>query len=36
MTTGQVADVRAAALDAYLARQARQGFRVETRSAARQ
>jgi hypothetical protein len=34
MTTGQAADVRAAALDAYLAREAAQGFRVETRSAA--
>jgi len=28
----QAADGRAAALDAYLARQAAQGFRVETRS----
>ena len=34
MTTGPAADVRAAALDTYLARQAALGFRVETRSAA--
>ena len=34
MTAGQEADVRAAALDTYLARQAAQGFRIETRSGA--
>lgn len=34
MNGGQVADARSAALDAYLARQAAQGFRVETRSGA--
>lgn len=32
MTSGQIADARLAALDAYLARRAAQGFRVETRS----
>jgi ABC-type phosphate/phosphonate transport system ATPase subunit len=32
MTGGRAADARAAALDAYLARQALEGFRVETRS----
>ena len=32
MNTGPAADARAAALDAYLAQQAAQGFRVETRS----
>lgn len=32
MTTGREADSRAVALDAYLARQAAVGFRVETRS----
>jgi hypothetical protein len=32
MTDLQVADARAAALDAYLVRRAAQGFRVETRS----
>jgi hypothetical protein len=32
MTSSQAADTRSAALDAYLARQAAQGFRVETRS----
>jgi hypothetical protein len=30
--TARAVDVRAAALDAYLARRAAQGFRVETRS----
>ena len=33
MKNGQRADVRSAALDAYLARRAAEGFRVETRSA---
>ena len=32
MTSGPGTDVRSAALDAYLAHQAAQGFRVETRS----
>jgi hypothetical protein len=32
MTSGKAADARSAALDAYLTRQASQGFRVETRS----
>ena len=32
MTGGQAADTRSATLDAYLARRAVQGFRVETRS----
>jgi hypothetical protein len=32
MTIGQAANARLAALDAYLARRAGQGFRVETRS----
>jgi hypothetical protein len=32
MSDGQVVDPRSAALDAYLARQAAHGFRVETRS----
>jgi hypothetical protein len=32
MTDPQVADARAAALDAYLVGRASQGFRVETRS----
>jgi hypothetical protein len=32
VTGGRAADVRAEALDAYLARQAAHGFRVETRS----
>jgi hypothetical protein len=30
--TGEAADARSAALDAYIARQGAQGFRVETRS----
>ena len=34
MNGGQAADARSAALDAYLARQAAQGFRVETRTGA--
>ena len=33
MTAGRQADVRAAALDTYLARRAAQGFRIETRTA---
>lgn len=33
MTSGQVADMRSAALDTYLAQRAGEGFRVETRSA---
>ena len=33
MTAGAKADVRAAALDTYLARRAAEGFRVETRTA---
>jgi hypothetical protein len=32
MSTSRPPDPRAAALDGYLARRARQGFRVETRS----
>jgi len=32
MSSGELADTRTAALDAYLARRAAQGFRVETRS----
>jgi type II secretory pathway component PulM len=32
MTDAKAADTRSEALDAYLARQAAQGFRVETRS----
>jgi hypothetical protein len=32
MKSGQESDARSAALDAYLARRAVQGFRVETRS----
>ena len=32
MTSGEAADTRAAALDAYLARRKVQGFQVETRS----
>ncbi len=32
MSSGQAADERSVALDAYLARRAGQGFRVETRS----
>jgi len=32
MTQAQAAEVRSAALDAYLERRAAQGFRVETRS----
>jgi hypothetical protein len=32
MTGAKAADVRSAALDAYLARRATQGFRVETRT----
>jgi hypothetical protein len=32
MTDGRTADERSAALDAYLARRATQGFRVESRS----
>jgi len=32
MNSGQAADTRSGALDAYLARRAVQGFRVETRS----
>ncbi len=32
MTQAKAADARSAALDAYLARRAAQGFRVETRS----
>jgi hypothetical protein len=32
MTEAQAVDTRSAALDAYLARRASQGFRVETRS----
>ena len=32
MKSGQAADARSAALDAYLVRRAGQGFRIETRS----
>jgi hypothetical protein len=32
MTSAPAADARAAALDAYIAQRAEQGFRVETRS----
>jgi hypothetical protein len=32
MSNGEAADARSLALDAYLARRAGQGFRVETRS----
>ena len=32
MTTGDGVDIRSAALDAYLASRAAQGFRVETRT----
>lgn len=32
MTAGRAADARMAALDAYLARRAAQGFRIETRT----
>ena len=32
MTAGQVSNVRAVALETYLARQQAEGFRVETRS----
>ena len=34
MTTSKAADPRCAALDAYLAQRAAQGFRVETRTGA--
>ena len=34
MTAGRAAGARSAALDAYLAQRAAQGFRVETRSGA--
>ena len=34
MTTGPAAEARSAALDAYLAQRAEQGFQIETRSGA--